>query len=256
MRLAVLLALVLVLLSGSPASGHKPTGASSNAASPLTLVAVPTPKFPVSGYDTHGAYPQVRGRLLDLTAVNLALRSLVLADQRAYISRARRDRKFVEAGHPPVGDWRGLYEIAYKHAFVSASTVVVSALLSVIRESFRGQPGRSSWMSITLEVESSKPVRIDQLFASPSRGLRVLGNAWRSKLTPEQRQCVDDGAYGSYRPSAHYFRWFALTARGLAIGVSTDSYCSSWEQTVPYRPLRPYLSRLGAHLMAGVRQAQ
>jgi hypothetical protein len=68
---------------------------------------VPTPPLRVPGYDTSGTYPQVKGRNVDLRAVNAALRAAVLADQRAYTPYARRERKSLERNHRPVGDWRG-----------------------------------------------------------------------------------------------------------------------------------------------------
>jgi len=55
-----------------------------------------------------------------------------------------------------------------------------------------------------------------------------------------------------YEASARNYRQFALTPEGLAVGVNEIGACGNWQATVPYRILRPYLSELGAELIAGV----
>ena len=138
---------------------------------------------------------------------------------------------------------------------MSASTVVVSALLPVVREAFHGQHGRAGWLATTIEPASGRSVKLQELFASPD-GIRVLGKAWRSRLPGDVRECVDDGAFGAYNPNATYFRKFALTPQGIAIGVASDSYCGAWYSVVPYGVLRSDLSKIGSRLVGGVRPPQ
>jgi len=209
----------------------------------------------VRGYDTSGTYAQVRGGSIDLRVVNAALRKAVIADQRAYTPYARKEREALDGPNGP--SWahrlRGVYRTYVDRRLVSASTVVVSALLPAVHQVFRGQPASNSWLSITVHVPSGQPVAISDLFADPARGLGVLGTAWRAELRRRYSKCAD--IYLSlYRTDATYFRQFALTAAGLAAGVGQMSICPRFAATVRYSVLRPYLSKLGARLIAGVRK--
>ncbi len=116
-------------------SGESTAETRSMVASPLRVVAAPTPRFPVPRYDTSGTYPQVRGDL-DLRAVNVGLRKAVRADQREYAPSARRSIR-VKNGY------RGIYQTAIDWRLLSASTVVVSALLPAIKLHPGGNEGRT-----------------------------------------------------------------------------------------------------------------
>lgn len=219
--------------------------------SPLTIVGVPTPRFPVPRYDTSGTYPQVRGAGLDLTAVNGALRAAVLADQRSYASYARKEKaRDVQKEH-------GVYRTGIDRSYLSASTVVVSALLPLTRELFPGQHSGDGWLGITIRVPSGTRVTITDLFAHPREGLRALATAYKNKLrrTTAGVECLrlypDD-----YSPTVANYRAFAMTPRGLAVGTWEDTACYRVETTLPYRVLRPYLSKLGSTLVAGVRRPE
>src|SRR5439155_2416967 len=97
-------------------------------ASPLGAVSAATPRFPVARFATYGAFPQVRDGKLALGAVNLTLREAILSDQRAFEPYARRYAKRV-AGRRLPSRYAGYYETELVRPFVSASTVVVSALI-------------------------------------------------------------------------------------------------------------------------------
>ena len=99
------------------------------------------------------------------------------------------------------------------------------------------------------------------LFASPGRALDALAAASR------KNGCVavalHDPGLGPYvapwlKPTMSNYRYFALTPQGLAVGFEQDTVasppCGRVEVTVPYSVLRPYLSRLGATLIAAVRR--
>lgn len=227
---------------------------SSHFISPLTIIESPTPPFRVAGFDTSGSYPQASGGAIDLHAVNTALREAVIANQDA--PAARTERKALSLDHPPVGRWRGLYRTELDTDLVSASTVIVSALLRVKQAVARYRLRGFEWLGINVRVPSGKPLTISELFAS-ARGLRAFGDAWRATLRRQGAgECLDSNAYAFYfATSASNFQQFALTPRGLAVGVNGAGVCSGpWVATVRYTVLRPYLSRLGARLIAGVRR--
>jgi hypothetical protein len=103
-------------------SDVQPSGAAGMTVSALTVVDASTPRFPVPRYDTSGTYPQVRGGGLDLRKVNAALREAVLADQREYAPDARKAARIPNR-------YRGVYRTSIDRRLLSASTVVVSALM-------------------------------------------------------------------------------------------------------------------------------
>lgn len=255
-RIALRLVATLVLSvaisacdSSTSSSGSPPQSddSSVSTALPLRLVAAPTPRLQVPRYDTSGTYPQVRSGGVDLRAVNGALRAAVFADQRAYAPYARREKVRVAYRE------RGVYRTAVDRKLVSASTVVVSALMPLTREVFPGQHGGDGWLAMTVRVPSGVRVTITDLFANPELGLRVLARAWKARIRrTSAAPCVR--TYSTvYRPSVENYGAFALTPAGVAVGSWEVGACYRLVTTVPDRILRPYLSKLGAKLVAGVR---
>jgi hypothetical protein len=248
----VLLLLAACLVIVAPASARS----GSSGTSPLHVSLRLTPHFRVLGYETSGFYPKFDPRDLNLRRVNSALTRTILADQRAFLPEARRQRQWLNSGHPRPGDpYRtGSHRTTVYPELTSASTLVVSTLLQIDRSAFVGQPGSHGWLSLTFQVPSGRRVSVEQLFRD-DHGLRVFGNAWRESLDPQRKSCVDGGFFGKYSPTSTFFRNFALTPTGLAAAVVTSGACGSWWSIVPYARLRPYLSPLGARLIAGVRKA-
>jgi hypothetical protein len=245
-RLLAALALAL-LATGAACGGGSGDAGRSGTVSALTVVEARTPPLPVPQFATSGTYPEVTGAGVDLRAVNAALRAAVLADQRAYAPYARREKPGV------VYRERGVYRTAVDRRYVSASTVVVSALLPLTRELFPGQHEGDGWLAITVRVPSGRRVTNSDLFTNPGRGLRALAAAWKAKIrrTPG-RPCLR--TYPSqYRPTVANYRAFALTPSGIAVGSWEIAACYRLVATVPYRVLQPYLSELGSALIAGVR---
>jgi hypothetical protein len=245
--LLALLTLGAACACGSQAYAGRGATAPATTVSPLSVVAAPTPPLQVPGFETRGSYLQVRRDGLDLRAVNRALRGAVLADQRAYAPYARRERSRT------VYKEDGVYRTVVDRRYVSASTAVVSALMPLTREVFPGQHEGDGWLATTVRVPSGRRIGIRELFASPRRGLRALAAAWKAEIrrTPG-RPCLSIYP-NQYRPSAANYRAFALTPRGLAVGSWEIAACYRLVATVPYRRLRPHLSKLGASLVAGVR---
>lgn len=226
-------------------------GARRKAASPLIVVPAPTPRLQVPRYDTTGTFPQVLGAGIDLSAVNAGLRDGVLADQRAYAPFARQSAR--TAGK----DCRGIYRTWIDRSLLSASTTVVSAILPAQELSPCGTEG-NTWVSITVRVPSGVRVSLPELFSDLPRALPAIAKAWKARVRrvePEMWPCVKN--YPSiYLPRARNYRYFALTTRGLSLGFWDVAACNRLQAVVPYRVLRPYLSTLGATLIAGVRLAQ
>ena len=242
--------------------GAAACGGSRSDARALTVVRVLTPRLEVRRYDTSGAYPQVRGAGVDLRAVKGALRGAVLRAQRAYARDARREVAEV----PSPKGCRGVYQTWVRPRLMSASTVVVSALVPTLELYPCGNDG-ATWISATIRVPSGKSVAVTELFASP-RGLRALASAVRRQILSGDA-CVRDSqrnekalglaeeAQNLDASPAHY-RYFALTVSGLAVGFPISTIgapsCNRVETTVPYAVVRPYLSELGRQLVAGVRR--
>jgi hypothetical protein len=215
---------------------------------PLTVVKAPTPRFHVPRYDTSGAYPQVRRSGIELRAVNTALRNVVLVDQRAYARTARPAAKL--AGR----DARGVYQIMLDRRLLSASTVVVSALLPAI-ELYPGGTEGSGWIAGTILVPSGKSVDLNQVFARPRRAVHVLARAWKGQYRRTHRSMVCVTQLPSiFQPTLSNYRLFALTPSGLAVGFWGHASCPGLEATVPYAVVHPYLSKFGKELVGAVRR--
>jgi WD40-like Beta Propeller Repeat len=96
---------------------------------------------------------------INLRRVNRAIRALV-EDQRRFAVRAR--RQAAEGQH-------GVYRTRVMRKYVSASTVVVSALMAATREAFPGQHEGDGWLAITVRVGSGRQVALNEMFARPTR---------------------------------------------------------------------------------------
>jgi hypothetical protein len=250
LKLAVpMLVLVTVMSACDSSAGPSKVSVSSSAATPLRLAVAPTPPLPVRRYDTSGTYPQVRDDKVDLEAVNAALREAVLADQRAYAPYARKEKPRVAFRES------GVYRTAIDRKLVSASTVVVSALMPATREVFPGQHEGDGWLAVTVRVPSGAKVTISDLFGNPAQGLRVLASAWKARIRPTDAHPCLRIYPTTYSPTVENYRAFALTPSGLAVGSPEVAACYRLLAIVPYAVLRPHLSSLGAKLVDGVRAA-
>jgi hypothetical protein len=207
---------------------------------------MPTPTFWVPRYDTSGTYLQARGRGVDLGKVNAALRQAVLFDQREYAPYAR---KAARVANP----YRGVYRTSIDRRLLSASTVVVSALMPTT-ELYPGGSLGKGWVAMTVGVPTGEAVRITDLFADPPQGLRALAMAWKAQMRKTRLWSCIAKDLTRYRPTARNYRHFALTPNGLAIGTWQEEACNRLQASVPYALLRSYLSNLGRRLVAGVRR--
>jgi hypothetical protein len=211
----------------------------------LVVVAARTPRLPVRRYDTSGTFPQVRDGELDLRAVNAALQASIRADQREFTPEARRSvARSVESV-------RGIYSTAIDRKLISASTIVVSALLPATKLYPAGTEGKT-WVAMTVEVPSGRMVGLEDLFAEPSSGIRALAAAWLKRAQRHWAPCIRL-VPERFRPSADNYRYFALTPRGVAVGFWQPPACNRVHATVPYEVLRAHLSELGQRLVDGVR---
>jgi hypothetical protein len=217
-------------------------------------------------YRTSGTYPQVSGGKVRLEAVNAALRDAVLRAQRRYAAFVRREyMPSMPELFGPGYRYSGTYRTSPRLSLISASTVVVSALIPVL-EVLPGGTGGATWLSVTVRVPSGAPVGIRGLFSQPARGLRALAAAVRRKVLATN-SCIRASNRGpgrainarGFAPTPRNYRYFSLTAKGFAVGFPIDqvggSSCGRVQTTVPYAVVRPYLSALGRRLVAGVRRA-
>jgi len=231
----------------------------SNDAASLAVTELKLPLLKVPRYRTSGTYPQVSANGLNLKAVNAAIRNTVLDDQRRFARLARRQ----PPAPPQVGS--GIYSAAPESKLISASTVVVSALIPATRL-FPGGTDGQGWLSVTIDVPRAARVNTPSMFAEPSRGLTALGIAVRKRVVSSNR-CVRDALNdrvlgrqfaAGFAPTASHYRYFALTPTGLAVGFPigqvASPVCNRVQAVVPYSVVRPYLSALGEKLVAGVRQ--
>lgn len=237
----------LSLLASSAAAGT----------SALSLRWARTPKFPGPRVVAAGRIPQLPGDGVKLTRANEAIRRVVLADETAFLH-------FVEWLHPSPKAPLGSYQPEPDVRLISASTVVVSALIPT----WKAPPGDGEieWLAFTVDVARGDRVQLRNLFSNASRGLTALAAAARRRLLLENA-CVRDSGRDNpvppdefsrgFRPTVQHYRYFALLPRGVEIGfpVGDVAYptCGRVRVSVPYRVLRPYLSRDGRKLVAGVR---
>jgi hypothetical protein len=229
----------------------------------LGLSPVQTPRFNVPRYRTGGAYPRVTTPTnLDLRRINAALREAVRSDQRAYAPSARSQARSAPQRY------YGTYRTAIDRRLVSASTVVVSALIPALKLYPGGNDG-SFWISATVRVPTGTRVAMSDLFKDPKMGLRIVAAATkravvsndacvRGSLASERRLHINYDNQGFSATKKNY-RHFALTPRGLAIGLDLGQVgapsCNKIAVIVPYSLVLPSLSHLGARLVAGVRSA-
>jgi hypothetical protein len=222
------------------------------------------PPLPVADYQTRGLFPQVTGAGISLTAVNSALSNSLHEDQSQYAVLARQH----ETAQPvAIGESDpGIYAMYPDPKLISASSVVVSALIGDTHL-FPGGTDSNGWFGVTVQVPSGSPVAVDQLFATPA-GLAALAAAAKASVLMANN-CVkaglDDPTVGTlnaagFEPTIRNYSSYALVPEGVAIGFQDEqvgaAVCGSPEVVVPYSIVEPYLSALGARLVAGVRQPQ
>jgi len=241
-----------------------PSGAAPRDVSPLELLMTPLPPVKLPNYRTSGTYPQVSSDKVDVTAVNAALRGAVLTAQRQYEQYVRR-RWIPEIPDVfrPAYRYTGEYTAQPKLGLISASTVVVSALIP-LRRRLPGGTGGETWLSTTVHVPSGSRVGLRDLFAEPSRGLRALAMVARRNLL-STNSCIGASARNpvyarGFAPTVANYDHYALTTTGLVVGFWQEQVgaptCGSVIARVPYSALRPHFSALGKRLIAGVRRPQ
>jgi hypothetical protein len=247
-------------VAGCGATSSQPQRAAttgSGQAIGLRVTQAPTPKLAVPNYETRGTYPQVADGHTPLAKVNAALTNVVRSEQRRYARVVRENQK----NFPPLDD-QGLFATNPRSGVTSASSVVVSTLIALTRR-FPSGTGGQVWLSATIRVPSGRSISVGDLFADRSRGLRALAAAVRRQVVASNsciRQSIDElPEYASgFVPTTSNYQHFALTARGLVMGLEGAQVgvvaCNRVRTTVPYATLRAELSPLAMKLIAGLRQ--
>jgi hypothetical protein len=266
MRIFPALALLVGLTACATGSADRSRAsiAAASRALPLAVFKARTPPVGLPNYHTSGFYPQVSDGRSRLEAVNAELRNAVLRRERSYAAHVRREyADWPALFRPSFGD-HGTFKTSLRADLISASTVVVSALMPV-REVIPGGNGGANWVSVTVQVPSGVPVRIGALFKRPTPALRAIAKAARRNVLANNR-CIRKTFWDpivhalhaqGFMPKPSNYRYFALTPRGLAIGFQIEQVggpqCGRAVGFVPYAVVRPYLSELGRKLVAGVR---
>jgi hypothetical protein len=246
---------VLALTSLSLSTNARP--ASGDTVRALSVVRIPTPSLKVPYYRTRGTYLRVFTPGLSLETVN---RSLLNALESYQLQYGRAARQY-EAHLPKqlMRTYPGRFETFVKPGLLSASTVVVSALIPLLELVPGGNDG-NVWFSITVDASSGKAVAMQSLFSRPGDALRAVARLARRQVLASNRCISQFPVLMGFSPTWQNYRTFALTQRGLAIGFPNGqlgpALCDRISTIVPYPPLAPYLSGLGRRLMAGVREAK
>ncbi len=184
---------------------------------------------------------------VSVVAANTALTRAVVADEHRYADQLRRERAQL-----PTTD-RGIYRTGVDRRYLSASSTVVSALLTATREAFPGQHGGDGWLGVTVMVDTGTRVRIGDLFSN-QRGISALATAWRARIQASDAAPCLHIYRSAYTATAAHYHDFALTPHGLAVGVPEIEACYRLVAVIPYSTLRPYLSNLGARLVTSARR--
>jgi hypothetical protein len=239
-------------------------GSSANI-KPLVVSFVKIPALDVPNYRTSGKYPVVSFSNESVKGVDSALRAAIVTAEQRYARFARE----AESRWPPALRKRlnryehGTFQVLPKRRWISASSVVVSALFPVLELLPGGNDGET-WTSTVVRFPSGQRIRLPDLFKD-QHGLAALAYHAR-KIALIHNRCVRASVRSpitgnislrGFAPSLTHYRFFALTPSGLAIGFPTGQVgfpgCGRVEVTVPFAILRTYLNATGKVLVAGVR---
>jgi hypothetical protein len=227
----------------------------------------PLPPLGVPHYQSSGTYLRVFSSEISVRAVNEALQGSALANERVFAMSARDEERRLGKTVPLEP---GRYTVTPDRHLISASSVVVSALIPVLEAYPAGVPDEV-WQSQTVEVPSGRPVvNLETLFSDPQRALSVVADATYGDVVSGKSVtdlCVQQvqghrvaggPAPGGFAPTAANYKYFALIATGVAIGipqgaVASDA-CGRVEVTIPYSVLDGYFNSLGRLLASGSRQ--
>jgi len=219
--------------------------------SSLQVRYAPLPDLLTKSYLVRGSYPQVAGSSRAAGTVNKLLTEAVRSDELAFASLARRQPA------PPPGVGPGLYATHPVRVLISARAAIVSVLIPVTRL-FPGGTDGQGWIAISIDVQSGRRIRLSDVFGkNEKRGLTILAHAARTHAVAMSacvRHSLDDPSVGreflaGFSPTSAHYRYFALLARGVAIGFPVGQIafptCNRVQVLVPYAVVHPYLSARG-----------
>jgi hypothetical protein len=111
-------------------------------------------------------------------------------------------------------------------------------------------------MYLTAAVPSGKPVELVDLLRSTSGGLQAIAGYVGNHLIGTGSSCAQN-SHGGFAPTVENFRSFALTLRGLDVGLAQgqigDEACGAIRVTVPWSVAGPQLNATGQRLRNGLR---
>jgi hypothetical protein len=224
---------------------------------PLHLSRITIPDLGVAHYRTSGTYPQVAGRGLDMTAVNAALSSTAMRDERDWRKAARQHARATYKEMPV--SFRGVYQQRFTTNMAVANTALVSVMYPTL-SLFPGGNDGGGWLSTTVKVPSARPITLANLFGAD--WLNIVARQTRFEV--EQLQyCQPHGLRGLERrfydkglePKPANYTHFSLTADGVDIGLQQGQIgaeaCGTKRITLPWTTLEDDLTPRGqvlAHL--------
>ena len=235
-------------------------GAQSPKVEALSLVQTMIPNEPC--YQTSGSYPQLDEHCVVANEVNESIAKVFRNDERKWIAWGMSFKRRVDSKCP------GEYEILnrptttfldnkhqeFPSTYESASSRVISVLSTIQTSAPSGAGIGGHFVSITIDPSNSQTVELKQLFAKSSRAYAFIQELVIKRCVELRGSDDCSGAAQILPPKSSSFRYFALTTKGLAVGINGEVVSSwAWETTVPYSSLRPYLSTFGKWLVAGVR---
>jgi hypothetical protein len=225
---------------------------------PLRLTEVSVPPLPSNLYRTSGSIPQFSLAGENLTSVNAAIRSVVLADQRDFLSN------FVGPTNVTLPNAnKGVYSIDPSVGLISASTGEVSMLLPTTELHPEGRDG-NGWIAVTVNGSNGKIVSMFELIGGSDVHFNAVALVVRNELVKMSR-CARGGLadqvvgklYRNRLNTLASYQDFALTTHGLVVAFPTGAVafptCGALRVTIPYQYLKNHMSKLGLQLVSELR---
>jgi hypothetical protein len=249
-RLASALVPILVVVGcGGTQSATYSTTTVAGGVHSLEVISQSVPAFRVSQWDTRGSIPQVVAPSVDVRRVNEALRSAIVADERAIEPNAKRCSIGTNKAY------RGIYSVQFNRTLLSASSKVVSALLPAVKVCPGGNDGHG-WIAVTVRVPSGVSLSLSDLLRDPPRAIPALVAEWKARVRRVDpgfwQRCISPYPFLYVATSANV-RYFALTSEGLALGFPQAPACERSSAILGYRSIASLLSSKGKSIATEVR---
>ena len=217
---------------------------------PLRVVAATVPKVHVHNVDTGGYYPQVRFAGLDVRRANQGLHDAILADENAIEPWLRVWRHRIDEAEPPTvyADQHGFYGLDVDPDLMSASSVVVSALLPRVAEvSYPSEAHGYGWLGLIVDAQTGETIPVSTLIRDRMSFNKVVDRVICAEARRRLHIACFDALFDRHT--------LALLPGALAIGTPQIGPLPPIRCDVPYDVVGQYLTPRGVRLVNGVRPA-